>query len=214
MSVPEDIVYLLDDDPGMVKALTRLLRTAGYFTRGFSSPVEFFDVYRPQEIACLVLDVGMPEVNGFDTQKELKSRGILIPIIFLTGRGNIPMSVQAIKCGAMDFLTKPVNDAELLQTVNSALRMARAQHERALETATFAARFRGLTPREREVMAMVVEGKLNKQIAAELGTGEQNIKIHRGRVMEKLALESLTDLVRVADRLGIEKPDNHPRSRV
>jgi len=214
MNAPPGIVYLLDDEPGLIRALTRLLLMEGFPVRGFTSVQAFFEAYRPQDIACLVLDVAMPELNGLDLQQQLSRRGILMPVIFLTGQSDIPMSVRAIKAGAVDFLTKPVNDAELLHAVNVALQMAAVRRQTILKAATLGARFAELTPREREVMAHVVAGKLNKQIAADLGTGEQNIKIHRGRVMEKMGVESLADLVRVAEQLGIGRPDSRLRSGV
>ncbi len=193
-----NIVYLLDDDPKMLKALSRLLRTEGLEPRPFVSAQEFFSKYRPGETACLVLDVNMPEVDGLRVQERLQRDGILIPIIFLTGRGDIPMSVRAMKAGAADFLTKPVEDAALLRAVRAALL-------RAQESAALTARFAQLTPREREVMEHVVKGQLNKQIAADLGAAERTIKIHRSRIMEKMEVESVADLVRAGEKLGIRK---------
>jgi FixJ family two-component response regulator len=198
MSPSAGIVYLLDDEPEMLKALGRLLRVHRFEVRGFTSVRSFLESWRAGEVACLVLDVAMPELDGLEVQDRLKRDGMLIPIVFLTGHGDIPMSVQAIKAGAADFLTKPVDEIALVRAVNGALQLAAAN-------AALAARFAALTPREREVMEHVVEGKLNKQIAADLGTGEQNIKIHRARVMDKMEVESLADLVRVAERLGIGK---------
>jgi len=192
------VVYLLDDEPEMVKALSRLLRTQSLEVRCFTSVRAFLEAWRPAEVACLVLDVAMPELDGLELQKRLNHEAMFIPIVFLTGHGDIPMSVQAIKAGATDFLTKPVDEVALVRTVNRALQLAEAN-------IALAARFATLTPREREVMEHVVVGKLNKQIAADLGTGEQNIKIHRARVMDKMEVESLADLVRAAERLGIGK---------
>jgi len=145
----------------------------------------------------------MPELNGLELQQRLTHSGILLPIVFLTGHGDIPMTVQAIKAGAVDFLTKPVNDADLLRAVRTALQRAAEQHEQAAQTAGLRERLARLTPREREVMAHVVAGQLNKEIASDLGTGEQNIKVHRARVMEKMGAESLAGLVRAAERLGL-----------
>jgi len=198
MSPPTGIVYLLDDEPEMVNALGRLLRVHEFEVRSFTSVHRFLEAWHPGEVACLVLDVAMPELDGLEVQDGLKREGMLIPIVFLTGHGDIPMSVQAIKAGATDFLTKPVDEVALVRAVNGALQVAGAN-------VALAARFATLTPREREVMEHVVVGKLNKQIAADLGTGEQNIKIHRGRVMEKMQVESVADLVRAADQLGIGK---------
>ena len=203
MSAIRGTVFLLDDEPGMLKALTRLLKAEGFTVRGFTSAKTFLENFRAEELSCLVLDVAMPELSGLELQQRLTHAGILLPIIFLTGRGDIPMTVQAIKAGAVDFLTKPVNDADLLRAVRAALERATNQCERTAQTAELRERFARLTPREREVMAHVVAGQLNKQIAGDLGTGEQNIKIHRARVMEKMGVESLADLVRAAERLSL-----------
>ena len=189
----------------MVKALTRLLRAKQFEVRGFTSVRTFLEASQLHDTACLVLDVAMPELDGLELQQRLTHQGILIPIIFLTGHGDIPMSVRAIKAGATDFLTKPVDAAALLQAVRAALQTAQTRHQTILETAALAARLATLTPREREVMEHVVAGKLNKQIAADLGTGEQNIKLHRSHIMQKMAVASFADLVRAAERLGLGK---------
>ena len=201
MNTANDIVYLLDDEPEMVKALTRLLRAKKLEVRGFTSVRAFLEAYRPEGNACLVLDVAMPELDGLELQRRLTNQGILIPIIFLTGHGDIPMSVRAMKAGAADFLAKPVDAAALIQAVRSALQTARARRQTIMETAALAHRQATLTPRQREVMNHVVAGKLNKQIAADLGTGEQNIKQHRAHIMKKMGVQSLADLVRAAERL-------------
>ena len=201
MSNPNGVVYLLDDEPGMVKAVTRLLRAKGFEVEGFTKAASFLDAYRPGSDSCLVLDVAMPELDGLHLQRRLTHDGILLPIVFLTGHGDIPMSVRAMKAGAVDFLTKPVKDTDLLRAVRAALVRAAEQHE----IAVISGRLSRLTPREREVMKHVIAGKLNKQIAFDLGTGEQNIKIHRGRVMHKMGIESVADLVRIAEKLGIER---------
>jgi FixJ family two-component response regulator len=203
MSVAGQTVYVLDDEPEMVKALARLLRAKRFDVRGFTSVRDFLAAYRPNETACLVLDVGMPELDGLALQRRLTYQGILIPIIFLTGHGDIPMSVRAIKAGATDFLTKPVDKTRLISAVRAALYAAKSQRQTIAETAALAARLATLTPREREVMEHVVAGQLNKQIAGDLGTGEQNIKLHRMHVMKKMGVESLADLVRAAERLGL-----------
>ena len=202
MSAMPGTVFLLDDEPGMLKALTRLLRAEGFTVRAFASAKAFLETYRAEEVGCLVLDVAMPELNGLELQQRLTHAGILLPIVFLTGHGNIPMSVQAIKTGAVDFLTKPVNDADLLRAVRAALKRARDQHDLICELSSLRQRHSQLTPREREVMEHVVAGQLNKQIAGDLGTGEHTIKVHRARVMEKMEVESVADLVRVAERLA------------
>jgi FixJ family two-component response regulator len=198
-------VFLLDDEPGMLKALTRLLGAEGFTVRAFTSAKAFLEEYQPEALSCLVLDVAMPELNGLELQQRLTRAGILLPIVFLTGHGDIPMSVQAIKAGAVDFLTKPVKDADLLRTVRAALQRAAEQRELIIETALFRQRYSGLTPRERDVMAHVVAGELNKQVAYALGIGEHTIKVHRSRVMEKMGVASLADLVRAAERLGLGK---------
>jgi FixJ family two-component response regulator len=203
---PPGTVFLLDDEPEMVKALTRLLRAKRFEVRGFTSVRAFLEACRPEDTTCLVLDVAMPELDGLELQRRLTHQGILIPIIFLTGRGDIPMSVRAIKAGATDFLTKPVDASALVQAVRAALRTAETRRQTIAETAALAARLTTLTPREREVMEHVVAGQLNKQIAADLGTGAQNIKLHRAHIMKKMGVESLADLVRAAERLGVGKP--------
>ena len=205
MSTPGGIIYVVDDEAGMRKALTRLLRADGFDVRAFASAQDFLAAHRAEETACLVLDVAMPGLDGIELQRRLTHAGALVPIVFLTGTGDIPMSVRAIKAGAVDFLTKPVNDADLLRAVRAALALAASRKIEHAEQAALAERLATLTPREREVMAHVVAGQLNKQIAGDLGTSEQNIKIHRGRVMEKMGVESLADLVRAAERLGIGK---------
>lgn len=202
---PTPTVYVLDDEPDMVKALTRLLRAKRFVVRGFTSAQAFLEAFQPQETACLVLDVAMPELNGLELQRRLTYRGFFTPIVFLTGHGDIPMSVRAIKAGATDFLTKPVNAAALVAAVRSALQVAEIRRQRFAETEMWKARLASLTPREREVMEHVVAGQLNKQIAADLGTGEQNIKLHRAHIMQKMRVESLADLVRAAERLGVGK---------
>jgi FixJ family two-component response regulator len=205
MSIPGGIVYLLDDEPEMVKALTRLLRANRFEVRGFTSVRAFLEACRPEETACLVLDVAMPELDGLELQRRLTHEGILLPIIFVTGHGDIPMSVHAIKAGATDFLTKPVDAAALVRAVRAALELAESRRQENAEAAALATRLASLTPREREVMEHVVAGRLNKQIAADLGTGESNIKLHRAHIMRKMGVESLADLVRAAEWLGIGK---------
>jgi FixJ family two-component response regulator len=202
-SAPLATVYVLDDEPEMVKALTRLLCAKRFEVRGFTSISMFLEAFRPEDQACLVLDVAMPELDGLELQRQLTQRGILIPIIFLTGHGDIPMSVRAIKAGATDFLTKPVDADKLIPAVRAALQIAETQRQQIAETADLATRLATLTPREREVMEHVVAGQLNKQIAADLGTGEQNIKLHRAHIMQKMRVDSLAELVRVAQRLGV-----------
>ncbi len=201
MNTDTATIYIVDDEPGMRKALCRLLRAEGFGAQAFASPHEFLAGYDAEVAACLLLDVAMPEIGGMEFQQLLAKRGLQIPIVFLTAHGDIPMSVRAVKAGATDFLTKPVNDADLLRAVRAALETAAKQAAEQSVQKSLTTRHATLTPREREVMALVVTGMLNKQIAAQLGTGEQNIKIHRSRVMEKMGVTSLADLVRAAERL-------------
>jgi FixJ family two-component response regulator len=205
MSIPGGIVYVLDDEPEMVKALTRLLRARQFEVRGYTSVHDFLKACRPEKDACLLLDVAMPELDGLKLQQSLMRQGILTPIIFLTGHGDIPTSVRAIKAGATDFLTKPVDAALLVSAVRSALQIAESRHQAAAEAEVWAARLASLTQRQREVMEHIVAGQLNKQVAFDLGTGEQNIKVHRAQIMRKMGVASLAELVRVAERLGIGK---------
>lgn len=215
MKTPEGIVYLVDDEPDMVKALTRLLRTKGFEVRGFTSARQFLKAYCPQDSACLVLDVAMPELDGLELQWRLTRHGILIPIIFLTGHGDIPMSVRTIKAGATDFLTKPAEAGALVRAVRAALKIAEARRQEIAEIQALTAKLATLTPREREVMEHIVAGQLNKQIAADLGTGEQNIKLHRAHIMQKMSVLSLAELVRAAERLGIgTRPEHLPQTFV
>ena len=205
MSTPGGIVHILDDEPEMVKALTRLLRARRFEVRGYTSVHDFLETCRPENNACLVLDVAMPELDGLQLQQHLTHQGILIPIIFLTGHGDIPTSVRAIKAGATDFLTKPVDAAVLVGAVRAALQIAESRRQAAAETEAWAARLASLTERQREIMEHIVAGHLNKQIAFDLGTGEQNIKQIRAQIMRKMGVDSLAQLVRVAERFGIGK---------
>jgi FixJ family two-component response regulator len=199
-------VFLVDDDDSVRNALARLIRTAGYEIKTFASAQEFIES-KPEitAVACLVLDVRLPGLNGLDLQDALRAAKVPIPIVFITGHGDIPMSVKAMKAGAVDFLPKPVRAETLLPAIEQAL--ARASRERAegAELEDIRRRLNALTPREREVMVWVVKGTLNKQIAFELGTVEKTIKVHRARVMEKMEVGSLAELVRLAERVGIGK---------
>jgi len=195
-------VFVVDDDPAIVRSLSRLLRSAGFSAETYGSPEEFLSRFDPAARGCLVLDVSMPGSDGLALQEALSARGSFLPILFLTGRGDIPTSVQAMKRGAVDFLTKPADDVELLRAVRLALQKNRAERRTDAELSQLRKRLATLTPREREVFRGVVAGRLNKQIAADLGIAEKTIKVHRGRVMDKMAAESLADLVRMAERLG------------
>jgi FixJ family two-component response regulator len=209
MSTLKELVYLLDDEPEMIKALTRLLRAKSFEVQGFTSVRAFLDANLFDGVSCIVLDVAMPELNGLELQKRLLDEGSLMPIIFLTAHGDIPMSVRAMKAGATDFLTKPVEATELVEAVRSALNVSEERLRAQSDTSAWIRRLSTLTARQREVMEHIVNGLLNKQIAANLGTGEQNIKLHRAQIMRKMEVDSLAELVRIAERLGIGK-DIHP----
>lgn len=198
-------VFAVDDEPGMLKALSRLLRSSGFKVVGYRSATDFFENFPGETIGCILLDVAMPGMDGMELQQRLNDRKNQLPIIFLTGHGDIPMSVRAIKSGAVDFLTKPVQAEELLAAVRSAIALSESHSVARSADAELNARLEKLTPRELDVMQHVISGKLNKQIAADLGTGEQNIKVHRMRMMQKMAVESVAELVRLAERLGVEQ---------
>jgi FixJ family two-component response regulator len=204
-------IYLVDDDPSVLKGLSRLLHSAGYKTAQFSSAKQFMEHYDADEPGCLVLDLAMPDFNGLELQRWLLESNSPLPVIFLTGHGDVPTSVRAIKKGAVDFLTKPVNDEELLRAIREALECESVNRMERNKVATIQTRLGTLTPREREVMEHVVSGQLNKQIADVLGTALQTIKVHRARVMRKMGVLSLAELVRLAARVGIghkQQPDS------
>lgn len=198
-------VFLVDDDSSVRRALTRLIKSAGYEVEAFASAHDFLESGRltEQALACLVLDVRMPGLSGLDLQHKLQARNTLLPIIFVTGHGDIPMGVKAMKDGAVDFLPKPVKDTVLLKAIEQALARAALEQVERQEIEILQNRLNTLTPREREVMTLVVRGYLNKQIAFELGTVEKTVKVHRARVMEKMKVQSLADLVRIAERIGV-----------
>lgn len=205
MTTQQGMIYILDDEPEMVKALDRLLRAKGFETHCFTSVRDFQDCEVTVDVSCLILDVAMPELDGLGLQKYLLHQGNPIPIIFLTGHGDIPMSVRAIRAGATDFLTKPVDDTALLKAVCAALLESETRLNARADTELWSSRLATLTGRQREVLDLIVEGKLNKQVAAELGTGEQNIKYHRAHIMQKMGVHSLAELVRVVERLKAKK---------
>ena len=196
----------MDDDPAVRKSLSRLLRSAGLEALAFGSPEEFLRHLDREAAGCAILDVAMPGLDGLALQRELSSLGSELPVIFLTGQGDIPKSVQAMKGGATDFLTKPVDDEVLLRAVRRALEADRAARQDRRQIAEIRGRLGALTSREREVLEGVVAGRLNKQIAGDLGIAEKTVKVHRGRVMQKMRAVSLAELVRLADRAGIRRP--------
>ena len=203
MTQARPTVFVVDDEPSVLTAVSRLFRSAGLRVAAFASPGEFLKNYDPAEPGCLVLDVAMPGLNGLELQQALAAGGAAWPIIFLTGRADIPMSVRAMKQGAVDFLCKPVDDATLITAVRGAIEKDRVSRRTREERAEIQRRLATLTPREREVLAHVVSGRLNKQIAGDLGTVEKTIKVHRGRVMQKMKARSLAELVTLADRAGL-----------
>jgi FixJ family two-component response regulator len=197
-------VFVIDDDHSMREALGRLFQSVGLQVQLFSSALELQNSALPDVASCLVLDVRLPGLSGFDLQAELAKSNIRIPIVFITGHGDIPMSVRAMKAGAIDFLTKPFRDQDLLDAVNQALERDRKRRIDERELADFHALYESLTPRQREVMAFVTDGLMNKQIAAKIGLSEISVKIHRGAVMRKMGVRSLADLVRIAEALRIK----------
>ena len=196
-------VFVVDDDTSVRKALARLVRSAGMTAHGFSTAEAFLAESQVEPASCLVLDVRLPGLNGLELQEALNRRGYPLAIIFISGHGDVPTSVRAMKAGAVDFLQKPFQESDLLDAIRRAVARSREAFARQAERARLQARYDTLTPREREVLSLVVTGLMNKQIAGELGAAEKTIKIHRGRAMEKMQAASLADLVRMAGLLGI-----------
>ena len=196
------VVYVVDDDQGICQALASLFRSVGLRSQTFGSAREFLDASLSDAPGCMVLDVRLPGLSGLDLQQELTDRGSQIPIIFITGHADVPSTVRAMKAGAVEFLTKPCREQDLLDAVQSAIDRDRSARQDLAHMANLRARYEKVTPREREVMQLVVTGMLNKQIAAELGTSEVTVKLHRGRVMHKMEADSVAALVRMSDRIG------------
>ena len=195
------LVFVVDDDPSVRRAIKRLVGSVGLQVELLESARDFLQAKRPDVPSCLVLDIRLRTTSGLDLQRELTKANIPVPVIFITAHGDIPMTVRAMKAGAVEFLTKPFRDQDLLDAIQIALKKDRARREREAEIAGVRERFESLTPREREVVALVVAGMLNKQIAAELGTAENTVKVHRSRAMGKMQAQSLADLVKMIDRL-------------
>jgi len=204
------VIYIVDDDPSMRKFLRRLVSLSGLQSETFTSAEEFLHSVHPDTPGCLLLDVMMPGLSGLDLQRELSRAGLHMPIIFITGHGDIPMSVQAMKAGAVSFLTKPLQNQELLDAIQEAANLARAARNRRQELSSLRQHYELLTPRERQVFALVMTGGLNRQIAEELGISERTVKAHRKQVVKKMAVHSVAELVRIAERLGVTPPNVKP----
>jgi len=206
MSESPPIVFVVDDEPAICLSLKRLVKSVGLEAQTFNSAQEFLRAKRPDGPGCLVLDVRLPGLSGLDLQQELLDAKVDLPIIFITGHGDIPMSVRAIKAGAVEFLTKPFRDQDLVDAIQHGIEKHRAARQESVKLTEFRALYDSLTPREREVFPLVAAGLLNKQIAAQLGTGEKTIKVHRGQVMHKMKAESLAHLIRIGEKLGLSSP--------
>jgi FixJ family two-component response regulator len=206
MNRDKAIVFVVDDDPSMRRSLEGLLRSVGHDVCLFASAPEFMQAVRKDAPGCLVLDVRLPGMSGLAFQQELTKAGITLPVIFVTGHGDVPMTVRAMKAGAVEFLTKPFDDQALLDAVHAALERDRAKRDDDAGIATLRALYEGLTERERQVMGHVAAGQVNKRIAAELGLSVVTVKVHRGQVMRKMRVKSVAELVRIADRLQVSAP--------
>jgi len=207
MSPAKPAVYVVDDDPSVRVAMERLLKSVGLTVETFASAWEFLDQVTPEWSGCLIVDLRMPGMGGLDLQDQLSASQVSLPVIFLTGYGTVPASVRAMKAGAVDFLEKPVDDQTLLDAVHKALERDREAWRNQAKMQALHQRLAALTPREYEVLTFIISGRLNKQAAAELGTTEKTIKVHRARIMEKLQCASLAELVRLAERAGIKTLD-------
>ena len=203
MPETQAVVFVVDDDASVREALQRLVRSAGLRVEAFASAEEFLNRPRPDVPSCLVLDVRLPDLSGLDLQRRMVDANNEMPIVFITGHGDIPTTVRAMKAGAVEFLTKPLVEGDVLESIRQAIARDRAGRAQHAETADVRARFASLTPREEEVMAWVVSGLLNKQIAGELGISEETVKVHRGHMMRKMGVDSVAELVRMSERLGL-----------
>ena len=203
MAETQAIVFVVDDDASVREAVERLVRSAGLRVEAFASAEEFLTRPKPDAPSCLVLDMQLPDLSGLDLQRRMAEASNDIPIVFITGHGDIPTTVRAMKAGAVEFLTKPLVEGDLLESIRHAIARDRADRRHHADTADLRARFASLTPREEEVMAWVVTGLLNKQIARELGISEETVKVHRGHAMRKMQADSVAELVRMSERLGI-----------
>jgi FixJ family two-component response regulator len=210
MTATANTIFLVDDDGPILKALERLLRGAGFEVKSFQSSQAFLEQHDPETPGCAVLDVAMDGLNGLELQQALAASGCDRPIVFLTGRGDIPTSVRAMRAGAVNFLTKPADTKELLAAIQLAVEKDALARATSARMEPIKRRLAALTPRERDVLRLVVTGRLNKQIAAELGTAEKTIKVHRGRVMEKMAVRSVAELARMTERAGITPGNIRP----
>ena len=206
MSESGPIVFVVDDEPTVCASVKRLVRSVGIEVQTYSSAQEFLRGKRPDVPGCLVLDVRLPDLSGLDLQQELAKANITLPIIFVTGHGDIPMSVRAMKAGAVEFLTKPFREQDLLEAIQHGIQQHRTLREQRAEILDLQCRYESLTLREREVFPLVAGGLLNKQVASQLGASEKTIKVHRGQVMHKMKAESLADLIRMAEKLKITSP--------
>jgi len=209
MTEPASIVFVVDDDPSVRRAIKRLVESVGLHVELFESATEFINSSHPDVASCLVLDIRLPGISGLDFQRELVQAKNGIPIIFITAHGDIPMTVRAMKAGAVEFLTKPFRDQDLLDAIQVGLERDRVRRQRQAETAMLRERLESLTPREREILPLVVSGLLNKQVAAEIGATEATVKVHRSQLMRKMGASSLADLVRMSEKMGIAVPETH-----
>jgi FixJ family two-component response regulator len=210
MTEPTSSVFVVDDDPSVRRAIKRLVESVGLHVELFGSVTEFINSSRPDGASCLVLDIRLPGISGLDFQRELVQAKNEIPMIFITAHGDIPMTVRAMKAGAVEFLTKPFRDQDLLDAIQVGLERDRVRRQRQAETAMLRERLESLTPREREILPLVVSGLLNKQVAAEIGATEATVKVHRSQLMRKMGASSLADLVRMSEKMGIAVPTHRP----